>query len=344
MTPAKLLRDQSGVALFMVLWVLTLLTVIVGQFCFSMRSEANLARNFKEAAEAAYIAEAGLDRAIWELMPEAPGATDSAENVWRVNRPIPAVSFGAGAYTVRIDNDSGRIDLNTADRGLLRLAVERLPVDEADKDIIVDSILDWRDADELHRASGAESDYYRSLQPPHHSKNGPFDTVEELLMVRGVTPDLFYGGLGELVTVGLSAGRVPGAAARARRRAPVGGGININAAPEALLSALPGMTEDLARDVTAYRVSKDFEILNDVMDVVGGDLFASIAPYLSLAMSPVYTIRSEGRVEGSRVRQAVTARVIIDPTSAGGYRIIRRYINDRHLSSSIRWEETRYGE
>jgi type II secretory pathway component PulK len=59
---------------------------------------------------------------------------------------------------------------------------------------IADSILDWIDADDQTRDSGAESDYYSTLQPPYKPKNGPLTTIDELLLVRGVTPLLLFGG------------------------------------------------------------------------------------------------------------------------------------------------------
>jgi hypothetical protein len=59
---------------------------------------------------------------------------------------------------------------------------------------IADSILDWIDTDDQTRESGAESDYYSNLQPPYKPTNGPLTTIDELLLVRGVTPLLLFGG------------------------------------------------------------------------------------------------------------------------------------------------------
>jgi general secretion pathway protein K len=71
-----------------------------------------------------------------------------------------------------------------------------LGVEGEARDIIVDSILDWRDADDFYRIHGAENDYYQSLKEPYRCKNGNFDSIEELLLVRGITPALFYGRKG----------------------------------------------------------------------------------------------------------------------------------------------------
>ena len=58
---------------------------------------------------------------------------------------------------------------------------------------VADAILDWMDEDDEAREYGCESDYYQGLSPPTIAKNGPLDTVEELLLVRGVTPQLLFG-------------------------------------------------------------------------------------------------------------------------------------------------------
>jgi general secretion pathway protein K len=62
-----------------------------------------------------------------------------------------------------------------------------------EQDEILDSILDWKDRDHEHRMNGAEDDYYNSLPDPYDCKDGNFDTIEELLLIKGITPELFYG-------------------------------------------------------------------------------------------------------------------------------------------------------
>lgn len=200
--------DESGVALFVVLWVVTLLIVVAGQFGFAVRHEIRSLRQFKESTEAAYIAGAGLSRGLYELLKDrSPGEEididEDGEVVpdWRINTDIPPVAFSNGRFRVRIDNTSGRINLNTAGDALLRLMLNRTELSDIEKAGIVDAILDWRDADDLHRLNGAESDYYQTLPLPYNSKNGNFDTVDELLFVKGITPEIYHGVIRELVTV-----------------------------------------------------------------------------------------------------------------------------------------------
>ena len=75
----------------------------------------------------------------------------------------------------------------------LKRLMTLLNIDPSDGDIIVDSILDWIDPDDLTRLNGAKTDYYMSLSPPYRAKNAPLDRVDELLLIRGVTPELFHG-------------------------------------------------------------------------------------------------------------------------------------------------------
>ena len=101
--------------------------------------------------------------------------------------------LGTGAFRVRLVDESGKININRVNDETLRRIFTNLGLDEARRDILVDSIMDWRDADDLHRTNGAENDYYASLSPPYSAKNGPLDSVEDLLWIKGMTPELFFG-------------------------------------------------------------------------------------------------------------------------------------------------------
>ena len=298
----------------------------------------NVTRNFKEGTQAYYIAVAGLNKAVAEIIRNdvVPVKEESAEGEeeeeairWRINTDIPAVPFGQGQFEVKIENESGKININKAQRGLLRMMLEGFDLDESDKDVIVDSILDWRDKDDLHRLNGAEDDYYLSLPEPYKCKNGDFDLVEELLLVKGVTPEIFYGGLRDMTTVyqdGTTSKnkRTSGKRTRRSRRSSSGSSrININAASPWMLRFLPQMTDDLVNDIMEYRKEQDFRSITDLLPIVGADVYAAISPYIMLKKCSYYTIRSKGTVHGSKTRKGVTALVEIDRSLKNGYRVIR---------------------
>ena len=330
------LKSESGIALLLVLWVLMLLMVIVGEFCHAMRTEVNITRNFKEDTQSYYIAVAGLNRAVSELIKneilpqkvKSPDSEDDDEEAdeeeisWRINADIPAIAFGEGQFEVKIGNESGKVNINRANRRLLRMMLNGFDLDDSDKDVIVDSILDWRDKDRNHRISGAEDDYYDSLPEPYECKDGDFDSIEELLLVRGVTPEIFYGGLEHMVTVYQDETKSRG------RRGRRGKGfdydkVNVNTAPPQVLRSLPMMTDDLVQEIIEYRKEQDFKSMAALSDIVGPDVFQAIAKHITMETCAYYTIKSVGTLEGSQTKQGVEALIKIDTTLRKGYRVIK---------------------
>jgi general secretion pathway protein K len=240
----------------------------------------------------------------------------------RINTDIPPVPFGVGQFKVDIENESGKVNLNRAGEPLLRILLNTFALDDAVKNIIVDSIMDWRDKDNFHRANGAEDEYYQSLAEPYKCKNGDFTAIEELLLVRGVTPAIFYGGLKDMISVyqKTETQTRPGSP----RKAEVDfTRININAAAPQLLRSLPFMTEDFVREIMKYREKKDLRSLAELMPVVGSEIYTAISPYITLNMSPYYTIKASGILPESRTRQGVQAVVKIDRALTKGYEVIQ---------------------
>lgn len=192
--------DQTGgVALVLVIWVIVVLIAIVGEFSYSMRTEINITRNFKEEEEAYQLALAGVQQAKAEIL----NAKDLSRMYVDGNdvliidpdeeAPERKDSLGNGNYMYTITDEYGKLNLNTATMDQLRNIFMNAGVENTELDTIVDSILDWIDTDNLHRLNGAEDDYYQSLARPYSSKDGPFDSPEELLLVKGITPGIFYG-------------------------------------------------------------------------------------------------------------------------------------------------------
>lgn len=104
------------------------------------------------------------------------------------------LALGSGTVTYSIRDENGKININSATRETLVKVLEQAGMDTgSDRDAVADSILDWIDKDDNHRLNGAESDYYKSQFPPYKAKNGPLDTLDELMMIKGITEEMFYG-------------------------------------------------------------------------------------------------------------------------------------------------------
>ena len=192
-------------ALMVVLWILTFLGVVFTAFTFSMRTELAAAGNFKEEAEAHYLAEAGIHRAAAEIInadrnvdPDS-SLYDALGEHWHTNpAAYENVALGRGRYWVTVTDEESKIQLNTASDRVLWLLFSNSGVKGGARlRVIVDSIMDWRDPDKLHRLNGAEDDYYLSLRVPYKAKNGNFETIDELLLVKGMTPEILYGNVAD---------------------------------------------------------------------------------------------------------------------------------------------------
>jgi len=179
-------RRDDGAALVIALFAVTILTAIVVAFAGVARTDVLLAGNRGAAVRAFYAAQSGLNYCRVVLAADDP-ATDAATDEWAqvadnpLGLDIPGVTVNAV-----IEDESARLNVNTATR-------EQLTALPGMTDEAADAILDWRDADDDPRPLGAESDYYLTLPSPYEAGNGPFETVEELRLVRGVDRESFEG-------------------------------------------------------------------------------------------------------------------------------------------------------
>ncbi|MBI5865775.1 MAG: general secretion pathway protein GspK [Planctomycetes bacterium] len=114
---------------------------------------------------------------------------------WRWTAVASRTDGPEGAIRFGITPEAGKLNLNTAGerqiRDLFTPLLAELGVENHAE--IIDAVLDWRDGDSNARGAGAENEYYNTLIPPYNTKNGRFDTIEELLLVKGVTAAMLYG-------------------------------------------------------------------------------------------------------------------------------------------------------
>lgn len=196
----NLLKDRKGgVALILVVWVMVILIAIVGEFSYSMRTEINITRNFKEEEESYQLALAGIERAKVEILSaKEPSYVYLDEDGMLVfgqeeEKTVREGKLEKGTFSYTIADEDGKLNINNASLPQLKYIIRNTGVDITEVDTIVDSIIDWRDTNDLHMLNGAEEDYYQSLQRPYSCKDGPFNIIDELLLVKGVTPEIFYG-------------------------------------------------------------------------------------------------------------------------------------------------------
>ncbi len=304
------------------LWIFIFLFVVAFDFSSSVREEGMAAYRFGQETEGYYLALAGFEDGLRQFMEtslpagqRAGAATglsqpqDIADGSWREEK------LGQGSYRVQLVDETGKINLNRASEETLQTVFTNLGVEEPRRSVLVDSILDWRDEDDLHRTNGAESDYYLSLSPSYTAKNGPFDTVEELMWVRGVTPELFYGDkdenggpavpLKEIFTVDSPTDR-----------------INLRTASAEVIHALTGIPLEKARSFVEQRKKMSEKGLADLLALLGILQGDAVMRNFVFTNTSVVAIRAAGRAPHSSIERQVKG--VVRATGGGrGFELIR---------------------
>jgi general secretion pathway protein K len=326
----------------MVLWVITILTVVVLEFSFAMRTEVNITKNFKEELELYAIATGGVQRAVAELMLRHDPRVQQLKKTMKTEEVTPekkewvpdgrpyAIEFNQGECEVRIMSESGKMNINAVTETTLRKVIGNLGLEGEKRDVVVDSILDWRDPDDLYRINGAENDYYQSLKEPYRCKNGNLDSIEELLLVRGITPQLFYGRKGP--KGGEEEAKVSGVGLKDifSIYAP-GEQVDINSASLQVLRAVLGIPSEAGKAILNAREEKGFQNQQDLLQKV-----PELSPFMAevsgrlVFSSPstpsttvYYSIESRGKSKVGGAVRGLKAIVKIDRSDKRGYKIIQ---------------------
>jgi len=302
---AKTTRNPRLAASVLVglLWCLALLSVVVVGLLHTSRMDLLVVKNYGDRIQAHYLAVAGIEKAKALLYRDARQRSRSASNhtgeLYDAASEFRDVPLGRGEFRVfrrgRADENGGvifgvsdeesRLNVNTA-------ALEELQKIEGMTPDVAAAIIDWRDEDNEVTPSGAEADYYLSLRPPYQPRNGPIQTIRELLLVRGITPalllgrDLHYNGLLDsadqesrlTVTDPLDlgwAGILTAHSSVNNLNASGDERVNVQSASESDLARVKGLTPEIAKAIVASRGQNRLQTVADLLDVTapapGGD-------------------------------------------------------------------------
>jgi general secretion pathway protein K len=203
--------NRAGIALVVVMIAITVLSVMAAAFAFSMKVETKLAQNANSETDLIWLGRSGVELARYVLAQQmtipnepydalnqkwagGPGGIGTSNSIL-AGISLKDYSLGDGKFSVTITDLERKCNINSADQPALEQALRLVGVDAGDSAGIAASILDWIDPDDNTHIGGTETDFYQSLEPPYFAKNQPIDDLSELLLVRGVTPEIFFGGV-----------------------------------------------------------------------------------------------------------------------------------------------------
>lgn len=291
-----------GSVLVGLLWCLALLSVLVVGVLHTATLEARLAKNHGDEIQARYLALAGLEKAKALLYHEAwerrRGHVHHSGKLENAPEEFKDVALGRGLFRVYHEGRGGRERRGELVYGVTdeesRLDVNRASLEELSRlpGLTLEeaaAIVDYRDRDNEVTQGGAESEQYTARRPSRRPRNGAFLTRRELLSVLGLSAELFHGEDANLNGL-LDADENDGAASlpaddadgfldagwseliavdtQARNVNAAGQGrVNLKEADAAELSAVPGLSLDLARAIVQFREGRNFDSLADLLDV-----------------------------------------------------------------------------
>lgn len=277
-------RTRSGIALIVVMIAVTVLSILAAAFAYSMKVETKLAQNSGSETELIWLGRSGVEFARYILAQQLAIGNepyDGLNQVWAggpggigtSNSVLAGISLkdyhlGDGKFSITITDLERKANVNSADQPALEQALRLVGVDAGDASAVAASILDWIDPDNNTHASGTESSYYQSLEPPYFAKNQPVDDLSELLLVRGVTPEIFWGGVAtnhmpaafqnKFGRVGPGFERPVYAMGLEEIFTPLSNGkININTASLMVLQMVPFVDEAIAAKIIELRAGPD---------------------------------------------------------------------------------------
>ena len=337
MNDKKKRLNSRGIALLVTVAILSVVVAVSLEMNRRSRSTATRAVIEQNRTTLSAMASSGVQAAMALLIRDkADSEIDSIQEAWAnpdiVQAVVAELAFETGELSVAIQDEQAKIQVNALVQGpggrqyneaqrllwdrFLRVMHTRLSPDEPfEPDDVICALKDWMDSeddDALSCLNGAESDYYQGLTPPYPCRNGPIPHIGELMRIRGITANLFYGlpnerGISDYITAyrGEDAQSLPMGFA---------GKININTAEQPVLAAmLPSGKEDLAQALVDYRVEmSDSKYIHDLSSPswykqVAGLQGVVIDPRLITLSSDLFRIRASARMD----HLSVTATALV---------------------------------
>lgn len=297
--PLRLAQPRASV-LVGLLWCVAVLAVMVVGLLHTATLDLRVVKNHGDQIQAYYLALAGVEKAKALLYHDAAARKRARQNhrgdLYDSPRDFRDLPFGRGQFRVfrqaraeeggqivyGISDEESRLNANTA-------SAEELTQLYGLRPEVAAAIVDYRDGDNAASPNGAEAEYYVSLQPPYVPRNGPVQSVRELLLVRGITRELLLGedanqnGLLDpeeddgdvsdppdnrdgVLDAGWSENLTAHSAVQ-NRNAAGDPRVNVQTADEQSLMTVQGITAEIARAIVAYRGQNRLESLADLLEV-----------------------------------------------------------------------------
>ncbi len=309
-------RGNRGMALLIVLVVVAMLTALLSDLAFSTLVDMRLTETFRDSTRAYYLAKGGVNAGRMILQADT-NSYDALSELWSrgvVNYPV---ADGA-SITIQIEDQDGKLAINGMVSGnnpqvvmidrFYRFLVAMDLADRGDPAELTAALIDWLDEGgdpytEIHTdgqnipVAGAEDIYYQGLKEPYHCKNGPLETLQELSLVKGFTPEIV-----KLISPQLTVNNSVK--------------VNINTASAEVLMSLDLLIDrDVAQAIIDYRETEPIKTVTQLEDVLAPQYYTVLKTLANLEQ--LGTTSRGYRIESSAMVNDGTRRLVADVDKQG---------------------------
>jgi general secretion pathway protein K len=291
---------RRGFALITVLWVLSILAVLAAEFAAAARTTRVATGNVRIDVRAVWAARAGFARATELIDRKIARNLAGYDFAAHGDTALPEIAYeldGAVIHAFALDSRA-RLNVNRADAPALARLFDVVGLSTSAADSLADAILDWRDRDDFRRPRGAEVAEYRTLRPPVVPRNAPLTAIEELGMVRGMSPER-YARIAPYLTV------------------EGDGRVGVNSASVEVLQTLPGLDEAGALAIVARRVRAPFRGIFDLLPALPQPARSRVQASIGLAVDRMafspreLELHVQATIPESRARAEIRATVVL---------------------------------
>jgi len=290
-------KAQRGNILLTVLWIIIALVIITLGLTQTAVKDIDRTRLLKEKTKAYWVARSGIEKTKFDF-----AATRNRAEEEMKPKTKYTYEFDEGYAICYIESESAKMPVNSQNRDLWDQALSMFNMDEGKREAIIDAIFDWTDKDSELNPSGAEDEYYSTMTPPYQPRNGPFLSVEEIMLVKEIDESLFHGSYQE-------GSKGPGLKDILGMSPPNNTHFDINSCSKEILIAFLEITEEEAQEIILAREDKAFENVQEAGSLVSIEAMDKLTKFFSIKSGNHFTIRSTGFIFDSPVRYTVEEEV-----------------------------------
>jgi len=288
---------QRGNILLTVLWIIIALVVITLGLTTSARMDIERTRMLKERTKAYWVARSGVEKTKYDF---AAARTRAEEDMKPKTKYT--YEFDQGYAICFIESETSKMPVNSQNRELWGQALNLFEMDDTQKDELIDCIFDWTDEDSNLNPMGAEKDYYATQTPSYLPRNGPFMSVEEIMLVKGIDEKMYFGSYTE-------GKQGPGLKDILGMSPPNTNHFDINSCSKEILMAFLEITEEEADEIIQAREEKAFTNVQEAGGMISSEAMDKLNKFFSIKTGNHFTIRSTGFIYDSPVRYTVEEEV-----------------------------------